>query len=481
MSFLTLPEKLRSALGSKAKNIILRAGRDSGKTHNSTAICSLIQAQSPELDGVACRASYGSISDSLYSEMEKAIDSIPAFNGLFQFRRSPLRIIRSNGGGTVYFKGIGGSNFSRTKGLSPKNKIGFALFDELQELKTERSLEEAIASFRRWYSDSAKIFYLFNPPPMEAHWINLWCARKERDPDFLVVDLSWEDISPFLSDYDIKEILKKKRDDPDYYDWFYMGKCSGGFGSVYPMIRKERHVITPLQFEKILSSGLSIAAVVIGADGAVNRDCTALVPGLILDNGQCVCGLPFIHDPTKDGVMGYHTLVKDHIKRWFWSMVKDYRLGRLENEPSSPYFREVPIWMTVDQAAPDLVQELRFFLSSRAEINPTSKGTVIEMVSTVQSAISNDMLYIVDYGGHYDYVKNAFDRTGCDLFNQLSLLTWNEKQTNYDPITPNDVADSATYLARLWYCNPENINAFELLTHTAVGKKRIADILGGKA
>jgi hypothetical protein len=397
MSEVRMPLAFKKIIECDKRNVIIPAGRDAGKTINVTILGALTMAKDPSVDGAVARASYGSMRDTLYNEMQGVIDSIPAFDGLFQFGKSPLKMSRIDGGGTIYFTGIGGSNYSRTKGFKPMNRLGFVILDELQELKSERSLNEAIASFRRRYSPNCRIYYLFNPPPQEAHWINQWLAKKKRDPDYAVFELSWQDITPFLSDYDIKEILKTKADDPEYYDWFYMGKATGGFGSVYPMLRKERHVISPSDLGKVLGS-LRVSALIIGGDGAVTRDSTAFSAGLLFENGQCVVLTPFVHDPKVNGVLGYHTLVKEYVSRWFWDIVSQYHLGHLQGQQPSPFFREVPCFMSIDQAAPDLVNECRFFLSDRIDINPTSKGTVMEMVASVQSALSRGMVYFLDEG-----------------------------------------------------------------------------------
>jgi Phage terminase large subunit len=477
MSEMKMALAFKPIIECQKKNVIIPAGRDAGKTKGSVNLCALISMMNPDTDGLIARASYGSIGDTLYAETQEVIESTSSLNGLFRFYKSPLRMERNDGSGTIYFSGIGGANFSRTKGFKPTHPLSFVLIDETQELREERSLDEAMASYRRRMAPNAKTFYLGNPPPQEAHWFNKWVARKSHDPDFAVFKLSWEDVVPFLSDYDIREILKMKRDDPEYYRWFYMGDAVGGYGSVYPMLRKERQCITMLELEAIMAK-MRIVACVIGGDGAVTHDCTAFSAGLIFENGQCVILTPFVHDPKVNGIMGYHVLVRDYVSKWFWDIVKTFRLGAPQGKDPSPLFREVPCFMTIDQAAPDLVSECRFFLSDRIDVNPTKKGTIMEMASAVQSALSNRMLFFLEEGKRFDYERGVDVAETNRAFDQLSLLTWNEKQTGYDEKVENDVADSATYLTRLWYSNPENDAFFRSLSQFKNPDLSIEAILG---
>ena len=51
------------------------------------------------------------------------------------------------------------------------------------------------------------------------HWINVWAEQCKQDKDWCVIHNSWRDISKFLNDRDITEILKCKYDNEDYYNY----------------------------------------------------------------------------------------------------------------------------------------------------------------------------------------------------------------------------------------------------------------------
>lgn len=481
------PSVLNIKLTEKAEKIIfgnkhyylIEGGRVGGKTHLSIVLSVILMLAHPYMDGIACRVSYGALADSLFSEYASEIGNAEQLNGEFEFKKSPLRIVRRNNAGTIYFIGYGGADTDRTKGMKTSHKVHFVILEETQQLRTKRNFDEAMASFRRNFGEDVIVFVLGNPPPQEAHWFNVFAHECERDDDWEVMHFDYRDILPFINDFDLKEILKTKKYNPEYYEWFYLGKTTGGFGSVYPMFRKDLHTITAQEFEIARTKGgLYPVACVIGGDGAVNNDSTAFVPMILLNNGQAVIGMTFHHEPKVDGVVGYHQLVKDDLVRWFNNLCVQFNLGTLEEKQRNPYAKILPIYMRIDSAAPDLIEECKYFLGGRCNVSKIKKATVQEMVGVMQSALSDRKWFILDYGGYYDYHLNKFVKKEMDfLTTQLSQLIWNEKQDNYDPIVPNDDCDALTYANLFWYGNNENMQYFDRLRILGQDSVKIENLL----
>ena len=57
------------------------------------------------------------------------------------------------------------------------------------------------------------------------------------------------------------------------------------------------------------------------------------------------------------------------------------------------------------------------------------------------------------------------------------MLIWNEKQTGYDPIVPNDVCDAWTYGNVFWFAPPENNNYLSMLKLKGITSYAISDII----
>lgn len=462
------------------ENIALEAGRDAGKSKTAYILSGVRAAVRPDEDIVICRASYGSIETSSYQETCEVMDSIPAFDGKFTFRKSPLRIVRKGGGTNIYFMGVGGST-DRTKGIKPKHKVGLLIVEEAQELRSKEHLDQLLASLRRRFGEHCQVLVIFNPPAQLLHWINVWSKFIRNDRDWLVIHSSWEDIIPFLNDRDIKEILKAKYENKTYYDYMYMG-IPNGEGSVYPMLLKSKHVITVKQWSYVKEkANLRVLACVIGGDFAVNNDSSSLVPYLILNNGQCVVGPIFYHNPKDDAVIGYHQLVQNLIVRWFDELCRQFMLGTRQEIQQHPGMKAIPIFANLDNAAADAITEIKFFLGDRIETYATKKEPIPQMVATVQSCILNDNIIIIDYGGYFDYYKNRWvDKSENLLYEQWVNLTWNDRQDKYNDEIPNDVSDAGTYGILLWYRNQENMQFFNICRANNMEIPKIYDILNNK-
>ena len=206
---------------------LLYGGRVGGKTNNTSKISVLTMLMYPYFDVVVARVSYGSLGDSSYAEAQAAINEMgETISEQFEFKKSPLRIERlptkdGKSAGTIYFIGYGGSNTSRTKSIKTKHKIKIVILEETQELKNEENLNQALASFRRHFGEGVKVFILGNPYPQKVHWFSKFIEVHKFDPDWLVMNVTYLDILPFINDYDLKEILKMKIMNPEYYRWFY--------------------------------------------------------------------------------------------------------------------------------------------------------------------------------------------------------------------------------------------------------------------
>lgn len=480
---IAMPYFCKEIMETNYQNYLLYGGRLGGKTNNTAKIAILMMLMNPYHDVMVARVSYGSLGDSSYAELAAAIEDMGEnISEEFHLKKSPLRIERKGDAGTIYFVGYGGSNTSRTKSIKPKHKLIAVIMEETQELKDEQNLNEALASFRRHYDKNIKTFIMGNPRPMMSHWFSKLIEAKKYDADWKVMNVTYLDILPFINDFDLKEILKTKMENEMYYKWFYLGCMEGSFGAVYPMFKPEKHVITSQQWAVVQErTRIRPVACIIGFDGAVNNDCSAAVPLILLSNGQAVIGPVFYHNPNQDGTIGYHQLVQDRFLFWFEDLCRRFHLGSLLEFRAHPFMQKLPIYITVDSAAADLIAECRFFLSDRCDITPVKKTTVPDMVSTVQSAILNNNLIIIDYGGYYNYTKGRWIKLKVNiLVEQIMSLVWNERQDNYDPIVPNDVCDAFTYATIKWFKNPENIQYFNIAKMINRQTTLISDILNAK-
>jgi len=436
----------KKALDLDKRFVLIRGGRASGKTIFAGQLLVLLSTQYPKKDIVVARNSFSDLRDSSHQTIQSLIEEYNLKQD-FLVKYNPLRIVNKRTGTNIYFMGIGGSDTHRTKSFMPKNNSIIAvLFEELQQIKDQENLEQAHASFRRFLDVEKGVFiHLYNPEPQNAHWVNILWNIKQNDKDWLCIRTDYTKVTDFLNDVDLKEILKMKILDEQRYKWLYLGETGGGFGSVYPQFKREKHFIKFDEAKKKFN-GQRIVGVIIGVDGAVTHDATVLTPMVIFQNGQGAIVDIFYHDPLTDGQKSSNELMP-FIQRWFEELRKKYALDQ----------NNVPILFKVDSASPDLKRQLAYFLSNRASIESFNKPTILEMVGVVQSTLSQNVVYIVDYDGYYNYVLNRWIRKDNPVAVQIENLIWDERQKGYDPIVPNDGSDAFTYAVNTYFKNPDNL------------------------
>ena len=450
--------------------IIMKGGRDSGKTFDARDYSSVQNEKLTKRDIIIARDSYGSLADSLFASLKKFITKHKLW-GHYEERKNPLRIYNKRNGNNIYFVGIGGADLDRTKGLETENPVEVVIFDELQQVKDQENYEQAIASFRRLLSDTAKVIHIFNPPRQKAHWVNVWAKIKESDPDYVTINSCWLDVVHYLKDIDIKEILKMKELDPDEYDWLYMGKTVGGLGSVYPQFKPEKHLISYEQAKEKFK-GEVITSVIIGGDNAVSRDGSCLCPIAIFSNGQCAVLDVFYHDPKVDGDLSVSEMIP-YIQKWLKELEAKYGLNR-----PGLFGQFTPIAFVIDGSiiGIELAKELRYVLNpNRYDIIRYSKKNVIEMAGNMKSVFARNMLYIIDYGGRKNYVRDKWEQGYNIVAEQVESLIWNEKETGFDPIIPNDACDALTYGTNAIFKNMFNLYYVE---HAIKVRQEFYDIGG---
>jgi PBSX family phage terminase large subunit len=437
----------KSVLELEKRFVLIKGGRDSGKSRFAAQLLIILSMGYANRDIIVARDAFADLRDSSFTAIIKLSQKYKVEH-LFEVSKSPIRIRNRLTNTNIYFIGIGGSDIHRTKSFEPLNeKLIAVMFEELQQVKDQESYEQAIASFRRFIDvDKGVFIHLFNPEPQNAHWVNILYNLKTQDPDWLCIHTTYLDIIQYLNDIDLKEIIKVKITDESRYNWLYLGETGGGFGSVYPQFKRDKHYIK-LEEARRKFQGIRIHGLIIGVDGAVTHDATVATPIALFENGQAAVLDIFYHDPQKSGPMASSEIVP-LIKKWLAELRQKYKLDDFNT----------PILFKVDSAAPDLTRQLAYALSDRAQVASYKKPTILEMVGVVQSTLSQNVVYIIDYDGYQDYTLNKWVKGDNPLAVQLENLIWNEKQTGYDDTIPNDATDAFTYGINTYFKNPDNIH-----------------------
>lgn len=433
------------------KRVIMYSPRTSGKSKAVAQFLIYMCIKHPNRDMLFARANYNALDDSLFNEILEAANDI-GLGGFFRGKHNPLRMSTPLGN-HILFKGVGGADYSRTRGIkSPKksqdDKGGnFALvfIDEAQQLKDELSLAHAISTFMRNLSSDpdSKIVIAGNPHEVKGHWWNAYCRRMRSAPNYTFIDATYQDILKWLTPDTIEDIELMREMNPAQYKFMYLGSLDELQGGAYGQFKRERHFITEREAGKLFA-GERIHYVIFGGDGAVAHDATCICPIAILTSGRALVLERFFYDPIASGQVLAPTQMVELIVRYLRDLENKYQFTR----------QGVEKIFAIDAAAADLIAQLRYELPNDYIVKAYTNKAIIRNNSVVNDAFAKNVLYIKDMNGQYLY-HNGLTMKDDPLAEQLESVVW--KGYKLDPAIPNDCTDALTYGVNYYFENPDNL------------------------
>ena len=427
--------------------VIMYSPRISGKSFALGQVVYLYANRYPRHDIVVTRANYNSLEDSLYNEI-LAFAEAEGVPGFYIPLRSPLRI-RTKKGNTIYFKGIGGSDYSRSKGFKGLNPISLIICDETQQLKDEQSLRQAIATFVRSIDPEikGKIILAGNPEMVKAHWWNAYCRKYRFAGVYEFIDANYLNIKKYLSPVTLEEIENERKYNPLMYKFLYLGELDELAGGAYGQFKRDRHYISMDQWRRE-TAGQRLYTIIWGGDGAITHDSTGIVPIAVYSNGRGYVLQRFYYNPLETGIVLAPSQISEMIIEYVEQMCKMYDV----------YTENIGSYFAIDCAAADLVTQLRYNINGYHIVKGFTGKNIINNNAVVNNCFAKNMIKIVDFGGYYDFYSRRFVPTTADtepLIYQLESVTW--KNYKLDPEIPNDYTDALTYGANVYFNNPDNL------------------------
>ncbi len=427
-------------------DVIVNTPRASAKSFGVAQLCAhlttYVCGEANPRDIVVFRANANSLAASVMTEIE---DQLTDLGAEYRTRTAPLRIEVC--GCNIYFLGVSGHDRSRVRGFHPKHKLIAIIGDECQQITSEENLKHALATFRRYLDDSApyKVVLCGNPHEVKAHWWNTYAATygKVRTS----IKSTWKDLyaAGVLPSTALDDILLERKINPAVYRFMYEGDLSGMSGGAYPSFDRSRHLITPEQASEIFV-GERIELIIWGGDGAITHDATAICPIAVMSSGRACVLERFFFDPLRYGRPLAPSELAELIDAYVREMDEKYSITK-DGICDSVF--------VIDGAAQDLITQLRYTLPEPHDVRAYTTKNIIRNNSAVNNVFARNMLYIIDYGGVYDYASRRFIACPDPLAEQLESVVW--KGTKYDPSIPNDLSDALTYGASIYYENPENL------------------------
>ena len=284
------------------KEVVEGSGRCTAKSTSNEIVALSLMMQSKFNNIWYCRAERSDIRDTIFSSMISTAQ-IMGVEKLFTWTLSPLRIKCKKTGAICYFDSVNGKtddDMTATKGFTPQYKtLAMCILDEADQVKHFNHITAWQSTAARFLLETAKMVYAYNPPMNKSHWAYKFFGDKVKNGAARIY-ATWEDIRGLLTQRVIDDILKFKRDDPDYYRYWYLGEPVNFQGMVYPQFSREKHVINIWQY---LSEHRNerVTEVIYGLDEGTVNDSTCVTCLAILRSGKAVVLDCLEIDPIKIG------------------------------------------------------------------------------------------------------------------------------------------------------------------------------------
>ena len=225
-------------LFSHCLNKVLKGGR--GSTKSSVISIQLVMdfLQDSQANVLIMRKVANTIELSVYEQIKWAIYMLHV-DSLFEFKKSPYRIVDKRNGTAFYFSGVDDPQKLKSM-IIAHGYVRYLWFEELAEFDSWQEVDMVRASFtRKQLPPGAHVvtYYSYNPPKNPYEWINEWVTQREEMPNWYVDHSTYEDVTlpNILSQDYIDEINTVKQNNYDYYRWMYLGEVIGLGTNIYNM------------------------------------------------------------------------------------------------------------------------------------------------------------------------------------------------------------------------------------------------------
>ena len=433
MSSITLPQEYSPLVDNSVSEVVEPSGRSTAKTTSNEIVAIMLMMKSAKNNVWYCRAEKSDIRETIYSSMISTIN-LMGVERLFKWSLSPYRIVCIKTGATCYFSGINGKtddDVTATKGFTPRLRtLAFCILDEADQIKHQNHITAWESTAMRFMLPHAKMVFAYNPPIARSHWAHKFFGDKVRNGATKIY-CTWEDIRELLNEKAIEIIEKFKRDDPEYYEYWYLGKPVNFKGMVYHQFRRETHVINIFKY-LFDNPRDGVCELILGLDEGTVNDSTCVTPLAILRSGKAVALDCLEIDPLKIGQQSPAQTSRLLIK------FLTETLGRF------PFLMHVPRRWIFECAEGGQMLRLQFVEDSGEETCLVTNKSIMGDVKRVRSMLSEGLLLF-----HSDVNVNT-----NQLIEDIENYIFDEKTGDIKKQQRDDTIDSLEYATKLYYNAP---------------------------
>ncbi len=428
---ITIPKPYRPLFDTSVSEIVEPSGRCTAKSTSNEIYAISLMMESKRNNVWYCRAEKGDIRSTVFSSMIATIQMM-GVEQYFEWSLSPYRITCLLTGAVCYFDGINGKtddDVTATKGFTPQySSLAVCILDEADQVKHPNHITAWESTAVRFLKEHSKIVYAYNPPMSKSHWAHKFFGDKIKNGATRIY-ATWEDIRKLLNPKTIQTIEKFKRDDPEYYRYWYLGESVLFHGMVYPQFKREKHIVNIYQ---LLGERDRVTELILGLDEGTCNDSTCVTPLAIMGSGRAVVLDCFENDPLKVGQQSPKEQSRA-LYRFLMDLLQKF-----------PFLQSAPRRWIFECAEGGQMLRLQFVEDTGEECYLVTNKSIMGDVKRVRSMLSEGILLF-----HVDRNVNTMQ-----LIEDIENYVFDEKTNQIKKNQRDDTIDSLEYATKLYYDAP---------------------------
>lgn len=411
--------------------IVEPSGRCSAKSTSNEIAAIYLMTQSKHNNIWYCRAEKNDIRNTCFSSMMNIITDM-GLDDYFTSSMSPFEITCTATGAKCYFGGINGKtddDVTATKGFTPQGgTLAMCILDEADQVKHSNHITAWESTANRFLLSHGKVVFAFNPPINRSHWAYKFFGDKIKNGATRIY-ATWEDIRGLLKPKTIENIEKFKRDDLEYYRYWYLGECVSFKGMVYPQFKREKHITN---IYKLLAEGDKVYELILGLDEGTANDSTCVTPLAIMATGRAVVLDCFENDPL---IAGQQSPAEQSraLQRYLGKLLKTF-----------PFLERVSRRWIFESAEGGQMLRLQFMEDTAEDSVLVTNKSIFGDIKRVRSMLSEGILLF-----HDDINVNTMR-----LIEDIENYMFDERTGEVKKGQRDDTIDSLEYATKLYYNTP---------------------------
>lgn len=428
----TVPIQYAPLFDDTVTEIVEPSGRCSAKTTSNEILAIALMCAGRRNNVWYCRAEKGDIRETVFSSLIVTIQ-LMGLDKFFTWSLSPFTVTCTLTGARCYFSGINGKtddDMTATKGFTPQGgTLALCVLDEADQVKHYNHITAWESTAYRFLLPHGKLVYAYNPPMNRNHWAYQFFGDKVKNGATRIY-ATWEDIRELLPVKTIQQIEKFRKDDPEYYRYWYLGEPVNFKGMVYPQFDRAKQCRDIFKF---FAERDVIRELIIGIDEGTAFDSTCATALAVMQSGRAVVVDCLEVDPVQTGQKA-PTEASRELYKWLTRLLMNF-----------PFLQMVSRRWIFECAEGGQQLKLQFEHDYHENCCLVTQKSIQGDIKRVRSMLADGVLFFYSVPG-----KNTTELLMADI----ESYVFDEKTGMPKKQQRDDTIDSLEYATKLYYDVP---------------------------